>query len=76
VSVSCREGCWTGGHRLVASMLGQRRAIFAQVVDRMSDAERGHLEAGLRAFSDAARDLSTDGVGLSDGDGHLLRWLS
>jgi DNA-binding MarR family transcriptional regulator len=64
------------GHRLVGSMLGQRQAIFAQVVERMSVEQRSRLATGLTAFSDAARDLSTEGVGLSDGDGHLLRWLS
>ncbi len=64
------------GGRLVASMLRQRQTIFHQVVAGMSAAERSKLTAGLTAFSDAARNLATDGGGLSDGDGHLLRLLT
>jgi DNA-binding MarR family transcriptional regulator len=64
------------GRRLVAAMLGQRRAIFAQVVESMSAEERSALTAGLTGFNHAARQLSTDGRGVSDGEGHLLRWLS
>jgi DNA-binding MarR family transcriptional regulator len=64
------------GRRLVSSMLGQRRTIFGQVAARMGVHERAQLRVGLTAFSDAARDVSTEGVGLSDGDGHLLRWLA
>jgi DNA-binding MarR family transcriptional regulator len=64
------------GRRLVGSMLGQRRTIFGQVAARMGVDERAQLRLGLTAFSDAARDVSTEGVGLSDGDGHLLRWLA
>jgi len=63
------------GRRVVRSMLGQRRTIFQQVLDGMRAADRAKLSAGLTAFSDAARDISVRGVGLSDGDGHLLRWL-
>ena len=63
------------GRRLVDSMLGQREAIFAQVVGRMSTKERSHLTAGLTAFNKAAASLSTD-VGSLEGDGQLLRWLS
>lgn len=63
------------GHRLVASMLRQRRTIFRQVVERMEVAERSQLAVTLVAFSDAAQELSAEGVGLPDGDGHLLRWL-
>lgn len=63
------------GRRLVDSMLGQREAVFAQVVSRMSTKERSHLAAGLTAFNEAAASLSTD-VGSLEGDGHLLRWLS
>jgi DNA-binding MarR family transcriptional regulator len=66
----------SSGTRLVAVMLNQRETIFSQVVDRMGGVERVELARGLAAFADAARDLSTDGVGLPDGDGHLLRWLS
>lgn len=64
------------GRRLVAAMLGQREAIFGQVVEHMSAAERTHLATGLQAFNDAASRLSESGDGLSDGEGHLLRWLS
>jgi DNA-binding MarR family transcriptional regulator len=64
------------GRRLVSSMLRQRQAIFRQVVDRMQPAERSHLAHGLAAFSGAAHALSVKGIGLDDGDGHLLRWLS
>jgi DNA-binding MarR family transcriptional regulator len=64
------------GRRLVASMLKQRETIFAQVVARMTARERSQLTSGLTAFSDAARGLATEGSGLADGDGHLLRWLS
>jgi DNA-binding MarR family transcriptional regulator len=66
----------SAGRRLVGSMLGQRRTIFGQVAARMGVNERAQLRLGLTAFSDAARDVSTEGVGLSDGDGHLLRWLA
>jgi DNA-binding MarR family transcriptional regulator len=64
------------GGRLVRSMLGQRRAVFAQVVEEMDAGSRAQLAGGLQAFNDAARDLSVDGAGLSGGEGHLLRWLS
>jgi DNA-binding MarR family transcriptional regulator len=64
------------GERMVGAMLRQRQAIFAQVVERMDADERASLATGLAAFSDAAGELSAEGVGLSDGDGHLLRWLT
>lgn len=64
------------GRRLVTSMLTQRRTIFRQVIDRMAAADRVHLRAGLDAFTEAAGEVSEDDMGLSDGDGHLLRWLS
>jgi DNA-binding MarR family transcriptional regulator len=64
------------GGRLVRSMLGQRRAVFAQVVEQMDPDSRARLAEGLRSFNDAARGLSVDGAGLTDGEGHLLRWLS
>jgi DNA-binding MarR family transcriptional regulator len=64
------------GERVVGSMLRQRQAIFAQVVERMGTPERASLASGLAAFSDVAGELSAEGVGLSDGDGHLLRWLA
>jgi DNA-binding MarR family transcriptional regulator len=64
-----------GGRRVLRSMLGQRRTIFQQVLDEMRPADRARLTAGLNAFSDAAQALSNQGLGLSDGDGHLLRRL-
>jgi DNA-binding MarR family transcriptional regulator len=64
------------GRRLVASMLTQRRTIFAHVVTHMKPTHRTQLTTGLTAFNDAARDLATDDTGLADGDGYLLRWLS
>ena len=63
------------GNRLVESMLGQRQSIFAQVVDRMNPRQRSQLLGGLTALNAIAHELSTDGVGLGDGEGHLLRWL-
>jgi DNA-binding MarR family transcriptional regulator len=64
------------GERLVRSMLGRRRAVFAQVLEQMDPGSRGQLAAGLQSFNDAARALSVEGAGLSDGEGHLLRWLA
>jgi DNA-binding MarR family transcriptional regulator len=64
------------GTRLVATMLGQRQQIFAQIVESMSARDRAQLLAGLTAFNAAANELSVQGVGVSDGEGHLLRWLS
>jgi DNA-binding MarR family transcriptional regulator len=64
------------GRRLVEAMLDQRQAIFAQVVQEMSATERTHLVAGLTAFNQAARLLSTEGTGVTDGNGQLLRSLS
>jgi DNA-binding MarR family transcriptional regulator len=63
------------GRRLVSSMLRQRAAIFAEVVDRMAPEGRSHLAVGLTAFSDAAREISAEGVGLSGGEGHMRGWL-
>jgi DNA-binding MarR family transcriptional regulator len=63
------------GSRVLSSMLGQRRTIFQQVLDGMRQVDRTRLTAGLNAFSDAAHELSTQGLGLSDRDGHLLRRL-
>jgi DNA-binding MarR family transcriptional regulator len=64
------------GRRLVAAMLRQRAVIFSHVVDRMDDAQRARLTKGLAAFADAARDLTEEGIGLSDDDGHLLSYLA
>jgi DNA-binding MarR family transcriptional regulator len=64
------------GGRLLHSMLGQRRAVFAQVVDRMTARQRTQLAAGLRAFNDAARELSVGGAEPADGEAALLRWLT
>ena len=66
----------SSGRRLVSSMLRQREAIFAQVVERMAPEGRSQLTLGLTAFSDAARKMSAEGGGLSDGEGHLLGWLT
>jgi DNA-binding MarR family transcriptional regulator len=65
-----------GGRRLVSSMLRQREAIFAQVVERMAPEARSRLAVGLNAFSDAAREISGEGLGLPDGEGQLLGWLT
>jgi DNA-binding MarR family transcriptional regulator len=64
------------GRRLVASMLRQRRAILSQVIDHMPTADQDRLATALDTFNEAAATASHDGTGFSDGDGHLLRWLS
>jgi DNA-binding MarR family transcriptional regulator len=64
------------GTQLVQSMLNQRQSIFAQVVDRMRAKDRSQLLSGLSALNQAAHELSTEGAGLPDGEGHLLRWLN
>jgi len=64
------------GRRLVDAMLRQREVIFGQVIDRMSERQRSQLAAGLAAFNEVAHELSTEGGGVADGEGHLLRWLS
>jgi len=63
------------GARVVSSMMTQRRTILEQVVSRMSVEDQRALTDGMDAFVEAAEQMSEDGVLLSDGDGHLMRWL-
>ncbi|MDX6299496.1 MAG: hypothetical protein QOF53_710 [Nocardioidaceae bacterium] len=63
------------GTRVVTSMMTQRRTILEQVVSRMDVEDQRALTDGMDAFVRAAEQTSHDGVLLSDGDGHLLRWL-
>lgn len=63
------------GARAVAELLRRRRAVLEQVVASMPSDERDQLLAGLAAFVQAAGRLGAEGHPLSDGDGHLLRWL-
>jgi DNA-binding MarR family transcriptional regulator len=63
------------GRRLVDKMMGQRRAILGQVAERMSQDEREAVALAMDAFTAAAKDLDEEGHALSDGNGHLLRWL-
>jgi len=63
------------GGRVVTSMMRQRRTILEQVVSRMSVRDQRALTEGMDAFVAAADLISQDGGLLSDGEGHLLRWL-
>lgn len=56
-------------------MLKHRRAVLDQVMRRMSKADQEHLIRVMEALSTAADQLADEGELLSDGDGHLLRWL-
>ena len=63
------------GTRTIDAVLRHRRTVLGQVVSRMSPADQRRLAEGLQAFNDTAAGLSDVGE-LSDGEGHLLRWLT
>lgn len=63
------------GRRAVDRMMKHRQAVLEQIVDRMSADDQLLLGRALRAFGEAADQLTDEGKLLSDGEGHLLRWL-
>lgn len=63
------------GARVVDELLRRRQTVLEQVIASMHPDERDQLIAALAAFVQAAGRLGAEGRALSDGDGHLLRWL-
>ena len=63
------------GRGTLERMLKHRRAVLEQVIQRMSRTDREHFVHLMEALSTAADQLEDEGVLLSDGEGHLLRWL-
>jgi len=63
------------GRRLLDQIMKKRRTVLLQVMGRMSSADQATMSRVMKAFTDAADELTEDGELLSDGDGHLLRWL-
>jgi len=63
------------GRRLLDRIMTKRRAVLTQVMGRMSVSDQEQMSTAMKAFTDAADQLTRDGELLSDGDGHLLRWL-
>jgi DNA-binding MarR family transcriptional regulator len=64
------------GTRTLERMLKHRRAVLQQVMNRMTRADQEHLIRLMEALGVAADQLAEEGELLSDGDGHLLRWLA
>ncbi|MET9514729.1 MarR family transcriptional regulator [Streptomyces sp. NPDC002994] len=48
------------GNGLIDSLFARRYALFGEILNRVSPAEREHLLAGLLAFSKAARAADSD----------------
>jgi|tagenome__1003787_1003787.scaffolds.fasta_scaffold20244886_1 DNA-binding MarR family transcriptional regulator len=63
------------GRRLLDGIMKKRHTVLMQVMGRMSAADQARMSEAMRAFTEAADELTRDGELLSDGDGHLLRWL-
>lgn len=63
------------GIQVVGELLRRRQTVLEQVVASMHPDERAQLITALAAFVQAAARLGAEGRALSDGDGHLLRWL-
>ena len=63
------------GTRMVNTVMHHRRQVLQQILGRMSANQRKQLSRSMQAFTNAAASV-TDGGGLSDGEGHLLRWLT
>lgn len=63
------------GTRVVRDLLRRRQIVLEQVMASMQPDERDQLIEALAAFVQAAARLGAEGRALSDGDGHLLRWL-
>jgi DNA-binding MarR family transcriptional regulator len=62
------------GTRLIKELMEVRRSVFEKVAATLDDAERTELSRSVRAFTDAARELSgSEELGV-DADS-LLRWL-
>jgi DNA-binding MarR family transcriptional regulator len=63
------------GSALVDSLMAQRRAVFAQVVAEVDDADQAALARGLGSFLDAAERVADPGpVHAHDTD--LMPWLT
>jgi DNA-binding MarR family transcriptional regulator len=63
------------GRRLTDAVMTRRRTFLSGIVSRMSRSEQEALHLAMLAFTTAADELGDEGASLSDGDGHLLRWL-
>jgi len=63
------------GERALDDVMERRRAVLERVVRRMSGDDQLLLGRAMAAFSAAADELTDEGEPLSEGDGHLLRWL-
>jgi DNA-binding MarR family transcriptional regulator len=62
------------GERLLKELMDVRRAVFEKVIGRLGEQQRRQLSKAARAFTAAARDLSSaEQLGV-DGD-QLLHWL-
>jgi DNA-binding MarR family transcriptional regulator len=62
------------GDRLIKQLMDVRRSVFEKVAGSLGEDERTQLSRSVRAFTDAARELSgTEPLGV-DGE-QLLRWL-
>lgn len=63
------------GVRVLEAVMEHRRRLLGQVVRRMSPPDQEQLAHTMAAFTAAADALTVEGELLSDGEGHLLRWL-
>jgi DNA-binding MarR family transcriptional regulator len=62
------------GERLLKEVMDVRRSLFERVARSLGERERAQLSRSVRAFTNAARELSnTEQLGV-DGD-QLLQWL-
>ncbi|HEX6876003.1 MAG TPA: MarR family transcriptional regulator [Nocardioidaceae bacterium] len=64
----------TEGRQVLDRVSRRRGRVLEQIVDRMDPSDQGTLATSLNAFLDAAAKASSEGE-LSDGEGHMLRWL-
>lgn len=64
------------GQRVLDRLTTHRRAVLEQVMEEMSVEEQKCLSMSMGALARAADRLSDRGQLLSDGDGHLLRWMA
>ena len=62
------------GKKVLDHVSRQRGRVLDRIVERMAPADQGMLAASLNAFLAAAATAAEEGA-LSDGEGHLLRWL-
>jgi DNA-binding MarR family transcriptional regulator len=62
------------GTQVLDRVGGQRGRVLERIVERMDPADQGMLATSLNAFLAAAATAADEGA-LSDGEGHMLRWL-